>query len=304
MKNIFTLVIVTVLLVISSFKVSAQLAPMAAVYYQNPYLANPAFAGMSDKIVVNMGYRNQWRVIPGSPVSQSVTADYKLENKKIGVGLNLYNDKAGLIKRTRAMGTYAYHLPLNSENEYMHFGLSLGVMVERLDNESMVGDPNDVLADRFNNRRAYLDGDFGLAYTKNNLTLQGALPNMKKFLKKDFNNTAETSTFFMSVSYKIGLAPQLVMIEPKYCFRGARGVNNLWDIGTDMRFANNIITLMGMYHSSKSSTFGFSINYQEKVYFQAFYSSQLAALKEDTGGSFEIGLKIPLNIKINPSLAR
>lgn len=282
----------------------AQLAPLASQYYQNQYQGNPALAGLSDKALVNLNYRNQWRVIPGSPVTQSVTGDCRLRDKRVGVGINLYNDKAGLIRHTRILGTYAYHLPLAAENQFVHFGISLGVLTEKLDNESIIADPNDVLADRFNQRRAYIDGDFGIAYNTKDFTIQGALPNLKKFLKKDINNTNDEITYFVSCSYKIGLAPELVMIEPKFCVRGARGFNNLWDLGTDMRFANNVITLMGMYHSSKSSTFGFTLNYQDKAIFEGFYTSQLAALKEDSGGSFEIGLKIPLNIKINPALAR
>lgn len=276
-------------------EVNAQITPPASQYYQNQYVGNPSLAGMDDNLLVNLTYRNQWRVIPGSPVTQLVTGDYRLKN--IGVGLNLYSDKAGLVRRTRIMGTYAYHLILNGENQSINFGLSLGVMNERLDNASVIGDPNDVLADGFNNRRSYLDGDFGIAYFHKKLSFQAALPNMKKFLKKDVANSVDGVTYNMSFSYKIGTEKDLVRFEPKFCFRGARGLNNLWDIGTDMKFANNVVSLIGMYHSSNSSTVGFGLNIQNLVIFQGYYTSQLAALGQDTGGSFEIGLKIPLNIQ-------
>ncbi len=287
--------ITSFVLMLFPFITIAQIIPLATQYYQNQYAGNPAFAGMSENLIINMDYRNQWRVIPGSPVTQSFTADYKVKDK-VGVGLNLYNDKAGLIRRTRVMGTYAYHLPLNGENRSVHFGLSLGVLKERLDEGSIVADPNDVLADRYNQRKAYLDGDFGISYVDNKLTLQAALPNMKKFLKKDISNSADGSTYFMSVAYVMGTDKDMITLEPKLCIRGARGFNSLWDLGTAIRFPNNLISLVGMYHSSKSTTLGFQLNVENRVYFHGFYSSQLAAMRENSGGSFEVGLRIPLNI--------
>ncbi|WP_374165617.1 type IX secretion system membrane protein PorP/SprF [Arcticibacter sp. MXS-1] len=281
--------------ILSYVNVVAQIAPLATQYYQNQYVGNPAFAGMSENLIINLDYRNQWRSIPGSPVSQAVTADYRIK-EKVGVGLNLYNDKAGLIRRTRLMGSYAYHLPLNGEKRSINFGLSLGVMSERLDEESIVADPNDIMPGRYNKRRAYLDGDFGIAYINDKFSIQGALPNLKKFLKKDISNSADGSTYFVAVSYQISNSTDLLTLEPKLCIRGARGFNNLWDIGTSIKLPNNLISLEGMYHSSKSTTLGFELNIENRAYFHGFYTNQLAVMREDTGGSFEIGFKIPLNI--------
>lgn len=288
------------ILTLSETRVKAQLVPMASQYYENEYLGNPAFAGIEKGIRVNLATRNQWKALPGSPSTQLLSADYHLENVnggKVGAGLNLYSDKAGLIRRTRVMASYAYHLPLGSGDQKLHFGLSLGVMNERLDYDALVGDPGDIAADRFNQRKSYLDGDFGIAFSHDRLTIQGALPNMKKLLKKDVNATVDGSTFYMAFSYKIGRELELISVEPKFSFRGARDINNLWDIGTNIRFSNNAIYLMGMYHSSRSSTFGLGLNYQEKVLIQGYYTNQLAAQRLDTGGSFEINLQVPIVVK-------
>lgn len=281
-------------------QVKAQLVPMASQYYENEYLGNPAFAGMQKGVRVNMATRNQWKALPGSPSTQSLSADYNLENVnsgKVGTGLILYSDKAGLIRRTRLMASYAYHLPLSGNNQQLHFGLSLGAMHERMDFDALIGDPTDVSAGRFNQRKSYLDGDFGIVYTQDRLTVQGALPNMKKLLKKDVNITVDGSTFYMAFSYKIGRELDLISVEPKFSFRGARDINNLWDIGTNIKFSNNAIYLMGMYHSSRSSTFGLGVNYQDKVMIQGYYTNQLAAQRLDTGGSFEINLQVPIILK-------
>ncbi|WP_082035788.1 PorP/SprF family type IX secretion system membrane protein [Pedobacter lusitanus] len=284
------------LLTISLFaglqKASAQIRPLGTQYYENQYISNPAFAGMDQGMNINISYRNQWRSIPGSPVTMAVSGDYRVVDK-VGVGFNVYNDKAGLIGRTRVMGTYAYHLPLNIDNRELHFGISLGMMKERLDEQSIIATPDDIAAARYNQRKSYVDGDFGIAYTTDRLTLQAALPNLKKFFKKDEMNAVMGSTYLAAVSYKIGTTLDVVSIEPKISFRGAKDIDNIWDIGTNLKLENNLVSFLGMYHSDKSSTFGVGINY-ENFFIQGFYTSQLAGERQRTGGDFEINLKINL----------
>lgn len=269
----------------------AQIRPLGAQYYENQYLSNPAFAGMNEGLNVNIGYRNQWRSIPGSPVTMSLTGDYRYE--KVGLGLSVYNDNAGLIGRTRVMGTYAYHLPLNGDNRSLHFGVSLGMMKEKLDNNNIIAAPDDISAQNFNQRKAFVDGDFGIAFTNERFTLQGALPNLKKIMQKDDQNTVDGSTYFVAASYKIGTSLDVVSIEPKISFRGAKDIDNIWDIGTNVKLENNILSFLGMYHSDKSSSFGVGLSYDRYV-IQGYYTSQLAGERQRTGGDFEINIKIKL----------
>lgn len=269
----------------------AQIRPLGTQYYENQYISNPAFAGYDKGINVNISYRNQWRSIPGSPVTMNASADYRYE--KVGIGFNAYNDKAGLIGRTRIMGMYAYHLPLNGDDRELHFGVSLGVMREQLDNQLIVAAPDDLLAESYNQRKPFIDGDLGIAYTAARVTLQAALPNLKKFFQKDAGNTIEGSTYFLAASYRMGLNQDAVTMEPKISFRGAKDIDNIWDIGSNLKFENNILSFMAMYHSDKSSTFGVGVRY-DKYFLQGFYTSQMAAQRQTTGGDFELSLKINL----------
>src|SRR5690606_37511797 len=100
----FTLVLIT-----STAK--AQLYPLGSLYYQNEYIGNPAMAGVEEGLKLNGIIRKQWTNIPGSPLYQSLTATYH-HKERVGLGMNFYNESAGLLKRTRLTATYAYHLPL------------------------------------------------------------------------------------------------------------------------------------------------------------------------------------------------
>ena len=287
-----TLKVVAFLLMIMTVnQVSAQLNPMGSMYFQNQYLGNPAFAGAEKGLDLNMGYRKQWTSIPGSPAMQTLTADYAI-TEKAGIGLNVYNDKAGLFKRTRTVASYAYHLPLNAESSKLSFGVSLGFMNERISNEDIHGDGGDASVGSYNERDTYVDGDFGIAYTGSGLNIQAALPNMKSLFKKDLTtNSVDRSTFYSAVSYKIPLTG--FGLEPKLAYRGVKGFDNIIDAGANLSYMDNKISLFGMYHSSKNSTFGIGLNYQS-IGFSGMYSTATSALSNYANGNFEISVKANL----------
>lgn len=135
------------------------------------------------------------------------------------------------------------------------------MLKNQLQQQDIIGDPNDELALLFNERGAKIDGDFGIAYISNNLTLQGALPNLGKFIRKDEQNTIDGYTYMAAVSYKISADPSSTSFEPKFCLRGAKGISTGWDIGSNLKLQNSILSFTGMFHSDRSSTLGFGINY-------------------------------------------
>lgn len=275
---------------------NAQLAPLGAMYYHNQYLNNPAFAGVGKGLEVDLGYRQQWSTIPGSPKVQLLTGSYAM-TPKAGLGLNVYNDQTGLFKRTRVMGSYAYHLPVSSKNDKLSFGLSLGFMDELVDQGLMDGDPNDPSTRNFNERQQYVDGDFGVAYTSGKLSLQAAMPNLRNNLgfSKDGERVVNEARFFAAASYRIRLSESEGMgLEPKVAFRGVKGMDNIFDVGANFTFVEDKIGLMAMYHSTKSTSFGFSAKLSKNFDLMGIYSSNTAALAGQTNGSLEVNLKLNL----------
>ncbi|MEE1943825.1 PorP/SprF family type IX secretion system membrane protein [Pedobacter sp. KR3-3] len=271
----------------------AQLNPLTSQYFLNQYQANPAFAGMMDGLNVNLNYRKQWSNIPGSPSTQSITADYKMN--KVGLGLNVFNEKAGSLQRTKAVATYAYHLPLNDNNQKLNFGASVGIMNERIDYSEVNGDPTDMSIAQFNNKGSLFDGDFGIAYTSNKLNIEAALPNIRSLIKQEDNNNVDRSQFYAAASYKFGTGTGVnaLEIEPKVAFRGIKGYENIVDAGANFIFAEKIF-IMGMYHTTKSASFGAGINYKNSLAIMGFYTTETSALQGSANGTFEISLRASL----------
>ena len=274
----------------------AQLNPFQSMYFQNRYLINPAMAGLDQGLNINLGYRQQWNTFPGSPKSQTLTADYHATDR-VGVGLNVTDDQSGLIRQTRAMGTYAYHLPLGDHNQKLNFGLSLGVNDGRIDLDKVVGDETDEQIARYNQAKPYVDGDFGIAYTSENLFLEGAIPNLKAAF---FRNSIERIDvdrveFFAAASYKIYISSGYtdLLIEPLTAYRKVKGAKDIVDAGFNFTMSNYFISLQAIYHSNQST--GLGLVFDQKAYaFNFTYNLETGKLSGYTAGAFELGLKLKL----------
>ncbi|MBT2564746.1 PorP/SprF family type IX secretion system membrane protein [Pedobacter sp. ISL-68] len=277
---------------IPAASVHAQLNPLSSQYYTNRYVINPAFAGANNGLRINGAYRKLWDNVPGAPVTQNLTADYGFG--KVGVGLNMSNESAGLQRQTRIVGSYAYHLPLNANNQQLHFGLSVGFMNQRLENADIYGNPNDPMVGLYNDRKTYLDGDFGIAYTSDKLSIEGSLPNLKSFFKKDVIKLADVATFYTAISYKITLSEGMegIELEPKVAYRGVKGFDNIFDLSAQAWIANKQVFLMGVYHSSENATFGIGVDFKRKYLISGMYTTQTSALSAYTNGSFELNLRL------------
>lgn len=265
----------------------AQLSPMGNMYFYNQYLGNPAMAGATDKLNLNLLYRKQFNEVPNAPTYQVFTGEYAYTDRA-SFGLNVDLSKSGLINYNRIMGTYAYHLPVSATGK-LHFGLSAGVAKEFVDREAITAENYDPVVNRFNDRGYRLDGDFGMAYTDSKLNLQGTWLNLHNQLNTDpnFITGINYATFFTSASYKIAAGKDLA-VEPKVVYRGIKGMDNIVEGGIGLTYQEHF-NLFGLYHSTNNATVGMGFKY-EQFKLTGIYSIGPSAIRSFTGGDFEIGL--------------
>lgn len=265
--------------------------PPASQYFFNQYLANPAMAGLDSGIHINASYRRPWNAIPGAPITETFTVDANLKNR-VGAGLNIFNDKSGLLHRTKVGLTYAYHLPLGMHAQALHFGLSLALDIQRLDTKSVNGEINDPSLGLFNRRDNYFEGDFGAAYTDLHLTVQAALPNLISTFKNDNKGISGLATYYTAVSYKFYTGTEITKVEPKVAYRGVNGADNIIDAGVNIGLLDDWANVYGMYHSSGSVSAGAGFNYKSLFSMQAIYITQTTGYSTIMGNSFEINLRV------------
>lgn len=286
----------TFLLIGTSYVSRAQLNPFQSIYYQNQYIYNPSMAGLESALVINCRYRRQWGNFPGTPVTGLLTAEYQ-PVERVGLGVNVNDEQAGLLRQTRVMGTYAYHLPLSDHNQKLNFGLSLGLDDSRVNYANVIGDITDNQIAQYNQLKPYLDGDFGIAYTSDDLYIGSSVPNLKTafFKSSDYRFDADRMLFILATSYKIklGREDKSSILEPVFAYRVIKNYKNIVDGGVNFILNKYGLYMQAIYHSSKS--LGLGVGLDQKSYIINFsYNLETGPVSNYANGTFELGISLKL----------
>lgn len=102
-------------------------------FYMNKLALNPAFAGVTDGGVINLGLRSQWLGYGASYNTVNITGDAAI-SRSSAVGGVIYGDRAGdgLLSRTFLKGIYATHVDLSREST-LRGGLEVGLGYSYID---------------------------------------------------------------------------------------------------------------------------------------------------------------------------
>lgn len=120
-------IILTILLfVVALNRGYGQSVPMYSQYMYNMTNINPAYSGNRGVPSLAFIWRDQWAGMPGAPSSKSITFDMPTENKKMGYGIQLFDDRyAGVLKRSGLNLFYNLKVAV-SEHGVLSLGLKGG----------------------------------------------------------------------------------------------------------------------------------------------------------------------------------
>ncbi|MFH2094200.1 MAG: type IX secretion system membrane protein PorP/SprF [Bacteroidota bacterium] len=99
-------------LLMPAIYVQAQHNPSFSQYMFNDLLINPACAGNRDVLSVTALNRNQWLGFSGAPRTQTVSAHFPVNKKRIGLGFSILNDHQGVEGNTSISLYYSYRIPV------------------------------------------------------------------------------------------------------------------------------------------------------------------------------------------------
>ena len=121
MKRIF---LVVLLFLATNYKVVAQFDALFTQYGQMMNYYNPAVAGSTDFMRLNVAAKMQWLGFKNAPIGFLVNGEMPLKffGRKHGVGLSLFSEGLGLFDNLTLGGQYAYQLKL--------WGGTLGIGVQ------------------------------------------------------------------------------------------------------------------------------------------------------------------------------
>ena len=135
----------------------SQQLPHYTQYVLNPFIINPAVAGIENYTDVKFSHRHQWVGIDGAPVTTYFTIhaplhkspydretatgfhssnenprgsayweEYEKADPHAGIGFTMLNDRTGPLNRFAAYGTYSYHLGIGPRTS-LAAGISAGI---------------------------------------------------------------------------------------------------------------------------------------------------------------------------------
>jgi type IX secretion system PorP/SprF family membrane protein len=216
---------------ITCHAVHAQQIPSYGQYFVNPFLYNPAMAGLSDTPRAFSLFRKQWAGVPGAPETQALTIDGPVNSRKVGLGLTLYNDVNNIISKMGGLATYSYHLPLSGEHT-LSMGLSLGfsrtkIFFDRLQAENPF---DDIILNNFNTGTSF-DGNMGVSYAFRKLRV-GASAFQLFQNNIQFSDDAGSQKigyklirhYLLSAQYAFMLDNNNIKLEPIVLLKSAQGL--------------------------------------------------------------------------------
>ncbi|MDB5158944.1 MAG: hypothetical protein JWR50_3651 [Mucilaginibacter sp.] len=230
MKKIYILFV----LLLGIGKTYAQQTLQLSQYIFNGLAVNPAYAGYKDNWTINLGSRLQWQGVNGAPVTNTLSVDgiADSENKNIGLGLLVMNDRLGPENNSSVYANYAYRIKLNNDDsQRLCFGIAAGIVQYSID-ESLFNptDANDPSLSTGVQNKISTDFRFGIYYYSPVFYVGGSLlnlipddrPDPNSIFVKNVRSLYVTSGFIIPISPQVNWKPSVLFKED---FKGPTNLN-------------------------------------------------------------------------------
>lgn len=281
------------------YPLHAQQSLVYSHYFLNPFLYDPSFVAPNGYTEVYLNYRNQWAGVEGAPATGTLSLHLPLSYKS-GIAFTGYQDKAGVLKTTTGLVTFAYQVYLGNkvgDDHKLAFGLSAGVTSASI--QAGDGYANDPVV----GTTSSLEGQFGMHYQRGNFKIAFAIPRLfntyvaseNSFNKVGINPIRNTIS---SASYSIYFSERIAF-EPMILYRTNDNTSAQFEGLGSLRI-NNIVWAGASYRQSYGASAFAGANIKEKL--KVGYAYEFATSRKNTlgGGTHEIQLIVQLGKKKKP----
>ncbi|GAB4019935.1 type IX secretion system membrane protein PorP/SprF [Spirosoma sp. KCTC 42546] len=237
-------VVLLLILGIGSSQVRAQQDKMFSQYMFNMMALNPAYAGSRDVLSMSALYRNQWTGLPGAPQTATFTMDMPLNNERVGVGLQLYGDKIGVIQEAGAFASYAFRIKVGAKST-LALGLQAGASSYQANLTEVKTSPDNQLDPAFASNISKILPNFGTGiYLSNDRSyLSLSVPRLIKNKLSEYNvgdyRSVQARQAYLAAGFVVGLSPGIKM-KPSMLVKYAEGAPLGFDGNINFWFADRI----------------------------------------------------------------
>jgi type IX secretion system PorP/SprF family membrane protein len=299
MNKKLTIVIILLWLLALGTALRAQQETQHSMYFFNPVLLNPAYAGSQEAIQVTGTVRDQWTGLKGAPKTQVLSVHSPLKTEAIGLGLTVLNDQLGVTKNTGVYADLAYSIKVNKKNNRLAFGVKVGMDFFRQDFSNLrINDNTDELyTDGFNYKKNLFNVGAGIYYYGKRHYIGVSTP---RLVKNKINLASDQSAlqenhyyFFGGVVIKLNPA---INMRPSFI---VKYVNNApLSIEGNLSFLfYDKIWIGAMYRHKAAAGLNIMYNINQNLRIGYAYDYQLTSLQKFSQGSHEIMLSYDLRSK-------
>lgn len=289
MKKIFILILGCLLIIKNA---SAQQYPIFTNYITNSLGFNPAIAGSSECVEVQVTHRQQWVGVADNPRT-SIFSMHSRAGKKspIGLGAIMTADNAGSIKRTGGSAILSYGMRLDSLS-YFGLGISAGYYSFQLSEKARVADPTDPTYQSGLQGKTHPDFMAGVYFRRKGLWLGFSTPQI--FEKKIVLNAKAKTTnelkrhYYLMAGYEIPVGKNIT-IEPSAMGRYVENAPLSFDASAKMTF-NKKFWLAANYRHGDAISAMAGIRAKSGLNFYYSYDMTMSALSAKSTGSHELGI--------------
>jgi len=291
-------IILSVLL--SSLSVLGQQDAMYSQYIFNTLAINPAYAGSRDILSATALLRNQWVGIEGAPKTQTISFDMPLSNKKMGLGVQGFNDKVGITNLSGSFVSAAYRIFM--ERSTLAFGLQGGVSHFKADLNSVNLDTQGGvdLAFRQNINQVLLNFGAGMYFNTDRFYLGVSLPHLLAALP--INNTLDNNSvvtnglvtrkylhLFVASGYVFNLGEDF-KIKPSFLFKEIQGAPMQLDFNTNL-WIKDVFAVGVQYRTNTAIAAMLEVQINPQIRMGYSYDRSVTKLANFNSGSHEIMLR-------------
>jgi type IX secretion system PorP/SprF family membrane protein len=260
----------------SSVVINAQDYQNFTQFYFNPSLLNPSYAGIDGRPTIVFSYRRQWAGLEGGPSISGFNIQSPSKGK-VSLGLNLSNEKTGLVSASSLLLTGAYTVEL-AEEKTLRFGLSAGAVFSQVDMNALTFGTPDPLMATAGESTMRITGNAGISYHSKTFHFGVAMPEIFEpsyISSSSFEVTAikpfESLTVHMSNRFYMSRGKNV--FEPFLIYRFNQGFPSQLEVAALLHLQNVVwlgasykqdygISAMGGFKINKVAAIGYSYGIQ------------------------------------------
>jgi len=272
----------------------SQQSTRLAQYFFNPMLLNPAAAGSEHQWALGGGFKSLFSNVPGSPKTQFVSADGAILDKKVGVGVILENDLAGLLGQRKILVNGDYRIRIK-QNDYLSLGLGAGIKQHIFDGtKSTFNDPNDVSISSLYMSLIKPSLSAGVYYftpkTKVGISLENAIIYEINYTEVERVITSLPSArVYLSAQHRIGLGSDFAFV-PGFLLKLEKYKLTQLDITPMLEIKKRFLAGVGL-RPKESVSLIFQTRVTDQFSAGYAYDFQLNGLASVSNGSHELMIK-------------